>query len=123
MTRMSKPPTPKQQLMWHKLHGQPGNYYVESTEPERKEFRQYIRDVLQEGIVQIEFRKADESIRVMNCTLSETHGAKYMVKENTTVETLPAKINNDVCKIWDIDQSAWRSFRWDRLKSFTFTIG
>lgn len=115
--------TPEQQLMWDKLHGQPGNYYVESAEPERKKFRQWIRGVLQDGIVRIEFLKADGSMRVMNCTLGETHGAKYMVKENTTVETLPAKINDDVCKIWDIDQSAWRSFRWDRLKTFSFKIG
>ena len=62
----------------------------------------------------------------MNCTLSEEHGAKYIVKENTVpVEKahLPARVNNDVCKIWDIEQSAWRSFRWDRLQRIEFKIG
>lgn len=116
----------EQQQTWNRLNNEPGNYYEQSAEPEREEFRRFIKGVLQDGPVLVEFVKADGSTRVMNCTLSEDHGAKYIVKENTVpVEKahLPAKVNNDVCKIWDIESSAWRSFRWDRLKRIEFQIG
>jgi hypothetical protein len=117
----------EQQSVWNRLNGKPGNYYTESAESEREEFRSFIKGVLQDGPVLIEFTKADGSTRVMNCTLSEEHGAKYIVKENVEVPVekahLPAKVNNDVCKIWDIEQAAWRSFRWDRLQRIEFKIG
>lgn len=118
----------EQQSMWNRLNGQPGNYYSESAEPEREEFRKFCKSVLQEGPVLVEFTKADGTTRVMNCTLNAEFGAIYTVKES--VEAVPVeqahktpKVNNDICKIWDIDQGAWRSFRWDRLKRIEFSIG
>ena len=116
----------EQQRVWNRLNDKPGNYYEQSAEPEREQFRQFMKGILQDGPVLVEFIKADGSVRAMNCTLSEEHGAKYIMKENTVpVEKahLPPKVNNDVCKIWDIDQNAWRSFRWDRLKRIEFSIG
>lgn len=116
----------EQQQTWNRLNGEPGNYYSQAVESEREEFRRFMKGILQDGSVLVEFTKADGSTRVMNCTLSEDHGAKYIVKENTVpVEQAhkPLKVNNDVCKIWDLDQGAWRSFRWDRLKRIEFKIG
>lgn len=117
----------EQQSMWNRLNGQPGNYYEHSAEPEREEFRRFMKGILQDGPALVEFVKADGSTRVMNCTLSEEHGAKYTMKENKEIPVeqahKPAKVNNDVCKIWDIDSGAWRSFRWDRLKRIEFSIG
>ena len=112
--------------MWQRLKNEAGNYYCEAAEPEREEFRKWIKNVLQTEKVTVEFTKADGSTRVMNCTLSEDHGAKYVMHENKEAPSDPAqpkKVNNDICKVWDIDQGAWRSFRWDRLKQIEFKIG
>lgn len=118
----------EQQSVWNRLQGEPGNMYSQAAEPEREAFRQMIKGVLQEGPVLVEFIKADGSARVMNCTLSEEHGAIYKMTE--TREPLPVeqahrtpRVNNDICKVWDMDQKAWRSFRWDRLKRVEFSIG
>jgi hypothetical protein len=119
----------EQQSMWNKLNGEPGNYYERSAESEREEFRGFIKGLLLERPVLVEFVKADGTTRVMNCTLSEAHGAIYKMEESKAqpvpveqAHKLP-RVNNDVCKIWDIDQQAWRSFRWDRLKRIQFTLG
>jgi hypothetical protein len=115
-----------QTRMWQRLNDEAGNYYCESTEPEREEFRNWVKNLLQTEKVIVEFTKADGTTRVMNCTLNEEHGAKYVVQENKETApdpNQPKKVNNDICKVWDIDQTAWRSFRWDRLKRIEFKIG
>jgi hypothetical protein len=114
-----------QQSMWNRLNGDPGNWYEQNAEPERKEFREFMLGLLLSEKVLVEFTKSDGSVRVMNCTLSESYGAKYSQTVNPVpVEKAhkPPKVNNDVCKIWDIDQGAWRSFRWDRLKKIQFVL-
>ena len=117
----------EQQQVWNRLDGKPGNYYSQSAEPEREEFRRFIKSILQGNAVLVEFIKADGTTRVMNCTLSEDHGAKYSVTERQEVPVERAhvqrKSTQEVCKIWDIEQGAWRSFRWDRLKRIEFKIG
>jgi hypothetical protein len=117
----------EQSQMWNRLNGEPGNYYERSAEPEREEFRRWIKGLLQERPVLVEFVKADGTVRSMNCTLSAEHGAIYKVTEAVEVPVEKAhilpRVNNETCKIWDLDQKAWRSFRWDRLKRIEFVIG
>ena len=119
----------EQSQMWNRLNGEAGNYYEQSAEPEREEFRRFIKGILQDGSVLVEFIKSDGTVRSMNCTLSAEHGAIYKDKLTEEAEVpverahiLP-RVNNDVCKIWDIEQNAWRSFRWDRLKRIEFKLG
>jgi hypothetical protein len=33
------------------------------------------------------------------------------------------KINEDVMPVYDMESNAWKSFRWESVKSVTFTIG
>ena len=33
------------------------------------------------------------------------------------------KINEDVMPVYDLESEAWKSFRWDSVKSVMFTIG
>lgn len=113
----------EKQQIWNRLQDKVGNYYEQSAEPEREEFRKFMRGILQDGRVLIEFVKSDGSTRVMNCTLSELQGAKYAVQENKETSAKEKKPNNDVQVVWDCDQAAWRSFRWDRLKRIEFSIG
>jgi vacuolar-type H+-ATPase catalytic subunit A/Vma1 len=111
--------------VWRTLKDQVGNYYSQQSEPEREEFRKWVKDLLRSQAVVVEFVKADGDTRVMTCTLSEQLGAHYVTREivENQETTKPAKkINTDACAVWDLNQSAWRSFRWDRVKRIEFTL-
>lgn len=73
-----------------------------------------IKDALTKGIVEIEFQKADETLRKMKATLQESIVPHVDKKKD-------AKPNTDVCVVWDTEIEQWRSFRWDRLKTFKET--
>jgi hypothetical protein len=110
--------------MWQRLSNGDANYYTTAAEPEREQFRSWVKSVLNSGQATIEFEKADGTIRAMVCTLSEAKGAKYAVNENKeNTATSKKKPNSDICVVWDCTQNAWRSFRWDRLKRIEFSIG
>lgn len=73
-----------------------------------------IKDSLTRGIVELEFQKADETIRKMKATLQESIVPHTVTKKDK-------KPNTEICIVWDTDLSQWRSFRWDRLKTFKET--
>jgi hypothetical protein len=107
--------------LWRELSGDPGNYYCQASELERDIFRKWLRDLLKTTEATVDFIKADGEFRSMKCTLSESHGAKYVVNEN---QDKPKKTPNpEVCVVWDTTQQAWRSFRWDRIKKIEFRLG
>jgi hypothetical protein len=108
-----------QLAVWSAISDQPAAYYVTASEEERAVFRDWVRGVLQEREVTVDFEKADGAFRSMKCTLREDLGAKYTVTENTD----PRKPNLDTCVVWDTGQQAWRSFRWDRVKRIQFELG
>jgi hypothetical protein len=111
--------------VWRSLKDQIGNYYSQQSEPEREEFRKWVKGLLQSQAVVIEFVKADGDTRVMTCTLSEQLGAHHVTRaivENQDTPKPVKKINTDACAVWDLNQSAWRSFRWDRVKKIEFTV-
>ena len=111
----------EQSQVWRELSADPGNYYCQATDSERDIFKKWVRDLLQEREVTVDFVKADGEFRSMKCTLSEAHGAKYVVNEN---QDQPArKSNPEICVVWDRNQNAWRSFRWDRIKRIQFDLG
>ena len=106
----------QQSQVWRDISGDPGNFYCQVSDQEREDFRSWMRGLLAESVVTVEFEKSDGSIRNMTCTLSETLGAKRV---NTSTERAP---NTDVCVVWDCEHDAWRSFRWDRLKRIEFSL-
>ena len=112
-------------VMWNRLTNTPGNYYTEAVEEDRETFRIWLKGLLHQGRVTVEFTKSDGTTRAMICTLGEEFGAKYPT--NTTVvegaERKTKKSNPDVCPVWDCEANAWRSFRWDRLKQLDYKIG
>ena len=111
---MTKSLSSEQGQVWRTLTSDPGNYYCQASDLERDIFKKWLRDVLKTQSVTVGFIKADGEFRSMKCTLSEQHGAKYVVNEN---QDRPAKKPNpEVCVVWDVNQNAWRSFRWDRIK-------
>ena len=126
-------------VVWNRLRNGQGDWYTEAAEGEREEFRRFVKGLLVDGIVTIEFIKSDGTTRIMTCTLNEDKGAKYTDStENLTITEgkffvdghgdahpvkKPKKVNTDSQKVWDCDKSEWRSFRWDRLKRIDFKIG
>ena len=105
--------------IWRNLTDEPGNYYCQASEFERDQFRDWLRVLLREREVTVDFVKTDGDFRSMKCTLAESLGAKYTVNENRTTR----KPNPEVCVVWDMNQQAWRSFRWDRIKRIQFDLG
>jgi len=106
-----------QARVWRELANDPGNYYANAAEPEREAFKEWIRKLLQEHEVTVDFDKINGEFRSMKCTLNEGLGAKYSTNGGTK------KPNPEVCSVWDTTQGAWRSFRWDRIKRIQFTLG
>ena len=111
----------EQGQMWRSLTDDPGNYYCNASDLERDIFKKWLRDLLKTQEVIVDFIKADGEFRSIKCTLSESHGAKYVVNENK--DRTSKKPNPEVCVVWDVNQNAWRSFRWDRVKRIEFSIG
>jgi len=105
--------------VWSAISNEPANFYVRASESERKAMRDWVRDLLLEREITVDFEKADGAFRSMKCTLREDLGAKYTVTESKN----PRKPNPDVCVVWDTGQQAWRSFRWDRVKRIQFDLG
>ena len=108
-----------QLAVWSAISDQPATYYVNANESEREIMRDWVRGLLQEREVTVDFDKADGEFRSMKCTLNQDLGAKYTVTETKN----PRKPNLDVCVVWDTGQQAWRSFRWDRVKRIQFELG
>ena len=74
----------------------------------------FVKSALIDGIIEIEFLKADGSKRKMKATLQES------LVPHVEIDT-ERKINPDTQVVWDTDLNGWRSFRWDRLKTFKET--
>lgn len=73
-----------------------------------------LRQALHEGVVVITFEKSDGTMRQMKATLQAN-----LLPPVDTVSSTPKKPNTEVQPVWDLDAAAWRSFRVDRLKTWT----
>ena len=74
----------------------------------------FVKNALVDGVIEIEFLKADGSVRKMNATLNES--VVPHVEENAE-----RKANPDTQVVWDTEVNGWRSFRWDRLQGIKET--
>ena len=73
-----------------------------------------IKESLTKGVTELEFLKADGTLRKMKATLQES----IVPHTDRRVDKEP---NTDICIVWDTEIEQWRSFRWDRLKTFKET--
>jgi hypothetical protein len=99
------------------LSDRPGNYYATANDQERQIFRDWLTSALTREEVTVDFEKVNGEFRSMTCTLQESQLPPAVNK------TTQKKVNPEVCVVWDCNQKAWRSFRWDRIKRITFTFG
>ena len=106
------------------LSGLPGTQYQESDEVNQAIMRDWVRRLLHTTAVEVEFVKSDGTLRVMRCTLDPQHlPTPVMPVDGIVTESRPRK-EPDVhsIRVFDLDQQAWRSFRFDRLKRVTASL-
>lgn len=73
--------------------------------------------LLKEKVVTIKFRKKDDTIRKMICTLSE----EYLPEPEPLAEgevKKTKKENFNTLPVWDLEKLAWRSFRVDSVVEY-----
>ena len=73
--------------------------------------------LLKEKVVTVKFKKKDDSIRKMICTLSK----EYLPEQEEAVEGNEKKIkkeNPNTLPVWDLEKLAWRSFRVDSVVEY-----
>jgi hypothetical protein len=106
------------------LQSKPGTVYQEGNENDRKVYRDWLKKMLQVGVTNVTFVKADGSLRTMKATLDPVVIPLPAIPNALLTENKKEKTqNDDVCKVWDTEANAWRSFRYDRIKSITVELG
>jgi hypothetical protein len=94
------------------------NWYAQAGEEDKKLFREWVTSLLHTAVsVKIHFRKKDDSIRIMKCTLMPSLLPVYEKK----TERVKA-INEEVCSTFDLEKAEWRSFRFDTVTMVEFAL-
>jgi hypothetical protein len=82
----------------------------------------FTRDVvlkdLRESVVEVSFKKADGTARIMRCTLMSEYLPKSYnesVDEQNQEKEFHKK-NENVIAAWDVQNGGWRSFRLDSVE-------
>lgn len=69
---------------------------------------------LQNSVCVAKFKKSDGSERTMRCTLLD----QYLPEQYQGKGMLLNEVEKNTISVWDLDLSAWRSFRVDSLVEF-----
>jgi hypothetical protein len=77
---------------------------------------EYLKGVLQTGIVEVNFVKKDGTQRKLLCTLMPSELPAQTDLEEAVQKKTP---NPDVLAVWDIENKGWRSFRYDSILGFS----
>jgi hypothetical protein len=93
------------------------NWYLSTTDDEREIFRNWLKGVLKSNTVCLTFRKKDDTIREMKCTLMESK----LPKQEQAKESRAENINS--MPVFDLEKNEWRAFRFDSVKQIKFTLG
>ena len=83
-------------------------------------FRTRVTVELHRQIVTVEFVKKDGTPRTMRSTLNVSIipvEEQEKIMENASK---PRKVNPEVRSVYDVEAGAWKSFRWDSVKSVTY---
>jgi hypothetical protein len=81
------------------------------------EGRLWLKTLLSEQNVTIEFLKKDGSLRKMLCTLAESKiPSEKMPKGSGKTQ------NSETLAVFDVENDGWRSFRWDSIQKIDFSL-
>ena len=98
-----------------------GKWYAAASDSERQIFRDWTHSVLKTASrVEVVFEKADGSERVMNCTLNEDYLEDQLLELAPINKTKPR--STETITVFDTDKDDWRSFRFDKIRSFSFEL-
>jgi len=78
--------------------------------------KEELKKRLVESVVEIQFEKADGTLRTMKATLDPAILPQPVASDEEVNRNRAP--NEEVQVVWDVDAQGWRSFRWDRLKEF-----
>ena len=92
-------------------------WYKTADAKEQKLFREWLHGLLKTDTVDLTFVKKDDTIREMKCTLMESK-----LPPGYTVDP-DAEIHENYIHVFDLEKQAWRSCRFDSIRSIKFTLG
>jgi hypothetical protein len=82
--------------------------------------REWLTSALKHGSVEVEFEKKDGTMRVMKCTLDPSLLPVIVKSEEDPTKTHRPSSPSTLA-VYDLEANAWRSFRWESVKSVTFS--
>ena len=90
------------------------------NEQDLDRFQKWLRSHLKMGPMTITFTKVNGDERVMKCTTDPTY---IMFKYPAVLESKSdRKQSKDVISVYDLENNAWKSFRWDSVKQVRFEL-
>jgi hypothetical protein len=75
-----------------------------------------VKNALKNETLSVVFMKVNGQKREMNCTLNESV-IPPASKDDPMSQKKVRKMIDEVCNVWDVDNSGWRSFRWENVIS------
>jgi len=79
-------------------------------------FKNLLRAKLQENEVSVTFTKRDGTERAMLCTLSTSRIPGEHEPQGTGDTSSTETVSKEALRVFDLEKTAWRSFRWDSIK-------
>jgi len=93
-------------------------WYKTAKAEEQELYRDWLHGVLKAHTVDLTFRKKDDTIREMKCTLIESM-LPVIEKKTDRVR----KESKDALSVFDLEKNEWRSFRYDSIEVVSFNLG
>ena len=113
------------------LKNAPGTQYQEADEEGQAQIRSWVKGLLVNSEITVDFIKADGTERSMRCTLDSDRipqkAAPTAIVKSSTVnpdglaESKKPRKEPDLhsVRVYDTEKNEWRSFRYDRLQKIT----
>jgi hypothetical protein len=76
--------------------------------------KENLKESLKQNILIIDFKKKDDSVRKMICTLKADYLPEVKISEEDKEKKEKAE-NPNALPVWDLEKKAWRAFRIDSI--------
>lgn len=82
-------------------------------------FKTKLKESLHSNEVGVTFTKRDGTERTMRCTLSTARIPGEQLPKRTGDTSSAETVSKEAVRVFDLEKGAWRSFRYDSIKSIT----
>lgn len=76
-----------------------------------------LKDLLKKTVVTVNFKKKDDTLRKMICTLNEDY-LPEVTNAGDQESKKTKKESPDAIAVWDLEKHSWRSFRIDSIINY-----